>query len=78
MPRQEIEDLKRIHLFIYERDHERLHTFFAHNIGVSKAVRQIIHNYLNQVEAKAYRTAKHPEINDGEVSFDPSPTGLPE
>ena len=68
MPKRETEELKRIHLWIYERDYERLHTYFDGRIKISDAVRQILHNYLNQIEAKAGAVARPMELKHDDIT----------
>lgn len=69
MPKRETEQLKRIHLWIYERDYDRLHTYFDGRIKISDAVRQILHNYLNQIEAKAGAVARPMEIPNDQLDL---------
>lgn len=61
MPRHETQDLERIHLWIYKRDRERLDAIFGPTTGLSKPVRQIIHDYLNNIEARARAKARSKE-----------------
>jgi hypothetical protein len=72
MPKRETEQLKRVHLWIYERDYDRLHAFFDGRIKISDAVRQILHNYLNQIEAKAGAVARPMELKHDLTDITPS------
>lgn len=45
--------MTRSHIWLYDEDIERLHKYFGQNIGFSRAARNIINSYLNNIEAKA-------------------------
>lgn len=49
--------MKRVHLWLYAEDVDRLHLMFDSNIGFSKAARAIVHKYLNILEAQALARA---------------------
>lgn len=59
MSKQETEELTRVHIWLYARDVERLNVLFNKNIGFSKAVRQIVRKFLDNVEDRASKGAKH-------------------
>lgn len=67
MPRNENEPLVRMHLWMFERDQERLHQYFGKSIGVSKAVRRIVNEALNRLEAKVNARASHGKVSEGDV-----------
>lgn len=69
MPRSENEPLVRMHLWMFQRDQERLHQYFGETIGVSKAVRRIVNEALNRLEARVNSRASHGKLN---------PTDIPE
>lgn len=43
----------RVHIWVYERDYEKLKVLYGNTIGLSKAVRTILRKFLNGLEAKA-------------------------
>lgn len=51
------EDLQRVHVWLAKSDVDRLHRYFGDNLGFSRAVRQIITSYLNNLEARAQEKA---------------------
>lgn len=63
MPR-EADAIVRVHLWIFARDKERLEQFFGTNIGMSKAVRTILHKNLNALEARATKDAQPVQVTD--------------
>lgn len=52
MPKLSDEELLRIQVRIYKRDHARLTALFKDNIGLNEGIRKIIRLFLNQAEAK--------------------------
>ena len=77
MTKHEKEELHRIHLWIYRRDYERLKTYYGDNAGMSRVARKMIHDYLNNVEAKAsarYVRKDSPNVPELPPSTKP-PTG---
>jgi len=44
--------LVKMKLRLFEEDYERLRTLFGPNIGINKAIRSIVHSFLNQTDAK--------------------------
>lgn len=81
MTKHEKEELHRIHLWIYKRDYERLKTYFGDTAGMSRVARKMIHDYLNNVEAKAALRFKHkdpqnePELELGLPTSKPTAGG---
>lgn len=63
------EEMTRVHFWISNRDIERLDVHYkgSQNIGRSKAVRIILRNYLNSIEAAAQASARRPEITDDSI-----------
>lgn len=49
--------LKRVHLWLYETDLDRIDIFFGHRLKQSEAIRTIIHDYLDRIEARVNATA---------------------
>lgn len=58
------EPSSRIHIWIYSRDKERLETLFKHNIGVSRAVREIIHKAVNEIYARSEANMKKVSLSE--------------
>lgn len=52
MPRREKEPLERVHLHLYARDVERLKRYFGHVLPINRAVRSIVRQRLDAIEAK--------------------------
>lgn len=52
MPKKEAEDVSRVHLWLYTADWEKMKTLFEPTIGPSKAIREIVRNFLRTLEAK--------------------------
>jgi len=48
MPVKEIEEIKKIHVFAYEDDIKILEYLYRDNMGVSKAVRNIIRSFISK------------------------------
>ena len=69
MPRKSDEEMERTHVLLYKRDIERIKAHYSDNLGYSKAIRLIVRKFLDQIEAKALRNAKHPELTDEAVSL---------
>lgn len=46
------EPLERVHLMLFEKDVARLQRYFAPNVGMSKAVRVIVRDYLDRFDQK--------------------------
>ena len=67
MPRHEVAPLKRMHIWVYESDYDRLNRFFGNSVGPSKAARRIIHEALNRLEAKVLSAGRHGKIGDEDV-----------
>jgi len=44
--------LKRIHVLIFEEDEVRLKAYFGDTIGVTKAIRSLIHSSLDALDKK--------------------------
>lgn len=55
---REGEELKRIHLWLYTRDIDRLHALYGSTVGISKAVRLMVRKFLDNLEAKAAAIAE--------------------
>lgn len=53
MPRSEDEEIKRVHLWLFTRDLERLEIIAGGLVDRSKLVRTIVRQYLDSVDAKA-------------------------
>lgn len=74
MPRTESEPLKRIHLWLYESDVDKLQSLFKNSMGMSRAVRTIVRKFIKQIEAASAQESK--TIQLPEVQLDnpkPSP-----
>lgn len=52
----------RVHIFMFERDKERLEAYFARKLKFSEGVRMIIRKFLDQVDEKSNRDAIHPKL----------------
>jgi hypothetical protein len=50
--------LKRVHIHIYEVDYTRLHQIFDTNPGFSEGIREVLHKFCNQMEAKVQATVQ--------------------
>ena len=54
MPRSSREDaLLRVHIQLYERDWERLLSFYGGKVKRSSVVRELVHSWVKKIEAKA-------------------------
>ena len=56
MPQNE-EELRRIHIWLYDRDVERLDAIYGKSLGRSTAIRSMVRKMLNIIEAKSQATA---------------------
>ena len=52
MPKKESEEVIRVHLWLYKSDWEKMKTIYEPTIGPSKAIREIVRNFLRTIEAK--------------------------
>lgn len=64
MPKRGDEPKRRVHIWMYTRDIERIETLYAPNLTMSDAVRAIVRAHLNTVEAKAAANAKPLKLED--------------
>jgi hypothetical protein len=61
----------RLHLWVFESDLEWLRETYAHNIGVSQAVRKLIRAYRRRVETKvASQGETTPQVKLSELIHD--------
>lgn len=51
-PRED-EPLRRIHIFMYERDVEDIEALYGSTVGQSKFIRTVVRDYLNKLRQKA-------------------------
>ena len=52
------EELIRVHIWIYKRDHERIMAYFDKTLGFSRAARMMLRKFLDNLEAQSAATAK--------------------
>ena len=52
MPTQPAESLQRVHITLYESDVTKINALFGDSIGLSKAVRSMVRNYLKKLDQK--------------------------
>ncbi len=71
MPRNNGEELERIHILLNKADADQLRELFAESIGVTRAIRQIIRQYLKRLNERLEE-----ETKDGKPA-DRSQTDLP-
>ena len=64
MVRRNDEPKTRKHIWMYDRDIERLESMYAPNLTLSDAVRAIVRAHLNAIEAKALASAKAPKVEE--------------
>ena len=55
---REGEPTRRVHVHLFEKDVEDIHDIFGNNVGFSKAIREIVSNYMRIVRAKSSERAK--------------------
>ena len=53
------EKLIRVHIQLYERDWERLLSFYGGNVKRSSVVRELVHNWVKRIDARAEQSASH-------------------
>lgn len=72
MPRNnDPEPSVRLHLWVFESDLEWLRETYAHNIGVSQAVRKLIRAYRRRVETKVAASGDSaPQVKLSELIHD--------
>lgn len=57
MPKIPARKLQRVHIHIYEADVVRLHQIFDAMPGFSAGIRELLHKFCNQMDAKVQATA---------------------
>jgi len=53
MPRKSDDALVRVHIQLYERDWQRLLSFYGGNVKRSSVVRELVHNWVKRIDARA-------------------------
>lgn len=56
MPRSVDEPVERIHVMIYKSDAEQLKELFGETVGVTKAIRLIVRQYLKRLSERLEET----------------------
>lgn len=64
MSRKTGEPLRRTHIWLSEKDFERIHAIFDGKLGFSDACRHMIRKVLDTMESKAQVNAKSVKIED--------------
>jgi hypothetical protein len=74
MPKRDDEDLIRKHLWLSRQDWERTEMYFGRNMGTSRAIRVMMKQFLDGIEAKARQSATRPrvELELDEIPNDPA------
>lgn len=67
MARKTTEDLKRIHLWLHAEDIDFLTMAYRDTIGVSKAIRVLVHAHVKAVRNKQDLQTKQSTIDIGEI-----------
>jgi predicted RNA-binding protein YlqC (UPF0109 family) len=55
--------LQKIHILLHPEDVEKLKAYYGNTIGFSRAVREIVHRAVTQIDAKASKTSKPLKLN---------------
>ncbi len=61
---QNDEELRRIHIYLYDRDVDRLDAIYGKSLGRSTAIRNMVRKMLNIIEAKSQETAQPVPLGD--------------
>ena len=62
------EPIERVHLHLYKRDIERVKLMYGGKLKFNTAVRELVHQMLDQIEAAARR--KHRQIPELDLVLD--------
>ena len=57
MPKSD-DKLLRVHIQLYAADWERLLTYYGGNVKRSSVVRELVHNWVRRIDAKAEQQAR--------------------
>lgn len=69
MPKRVDEPMRRVHIFVYEKDWELIKTMFGDKMPTAVVVRTVIRKWLNGVRARADAKTKALAINVTEADL---------